>query len=84
LVCRYWHKANWQTFKEYICSTGIDLTNLQGKEDKLRAVTNITTILHDAIDMAVPSGISRKSEAPWWNHSLTLAKRSVKMADKQT
>jgi len=25
----------------------------------------------------------RKSEAPWWNHSLTLAKQSVKCADRR-
>jgi len=60
-----WHKANWETFREHICSTGIDLTNLQGKADTLRAVTNVTTILHEAIDAAVPSGVSRKPEAPW-------------------
>jgi len=57
--------------------------NLQGKEDTLRAVTNITTVLHNAIDTAVPSGHSRKPKAPWWNHSLTLAKQSVKRADRQ-
>jgi len=82
-VRRNWHKANGETFREYILSTGIDLTNLQGKEDTLRAVTSVTTILHKASDAAVPSGTSRKPEAPWWNHSLTLAKRSVKRADKR-
>jgi ribonuclease HI len=83
-IRRNWHKANWETFSKYVQSTGLDLSNLQGKEDTLRAVTNVTTILNDAIDAAVPSGVSRKPEAPWWNHSLTLAKRSVKRADKRT
>jgi len=82
-VRRNWNKANWEIFSEHIRSTGIDLTNLQGKEDTLRAVTNVTTILHQAINAAVPTGTPRKPEAPWWNHSLTLAKRSVKRADKR-
>jgi len=60
VVRHNWAKANWQTFEEHIRSSGIDLTNLQGKVDTLRAVTNITTILHNAIDVAVPSGHSRK------------------------
>ena len=78
-----WHKANWETFGEHIRSRGMDLTNLRGKNDTLRAITNVTTILHEAINAAVPSDIARKPQAPWWNHSLTLAKRSVKRADKQ-
>jgi len=82
-VRRNWQEANWETLREHVRSTGIDLTNLQGKEDILRAAANITTILHEAIDAAVPSGTSRKPQAPWWNHSLTLAKRSVKRADKR-
>jgi len=69
-----WGKAKWQTFEEDICSTVIDLSNLQGKEDTLPAITNVTTILHDAINAAAPLGHSRKPKAPWWNHSLTLAK----------
>jgi len=80
---RNWHKANWATFHEYIHSAGLDLTNLHGREDTLRAVTNITTILHQATDVAVPLSTSRRTAAPWWNHSLTLAKRSVKRADKR-
>jgi len=79
---RNWHKADWGTFNNYIQSTGLDLTNLQGEADTLRAVSNITTIIHKATDIAVPISTSRRPEAPWWNHSLTLAKRSVKRADK--
>jgi len=82
-VRRNWNKANWETFSEHIHSTGIDLTNLQGKEDTLQAVTNVTTILHLAINVAVPAGTPRKPEAPRWNHSLTLAKRWVKRVDKR-
>ena len=77
-----WHKANWETFSEHIRSRGMDMTNLRGKDNTLRAITNVTTILHEAINAAVPSGIARKPQAPWWNHSLTLAKRSVKRAYK--
>jgi len=56
-VRRNWHKANWETFREYILSTGIDLTNLQGKEDTLRAVTSVTTILHKAIVLQSPPAL---------------------------
>ena len=80
---RNWHKADWETFNNYIQSTGLDLTNLQGEGDTLRAISNITTIIHKATDVAVPISTSRRPEAPWWNHSLTLAKRSVKRADKR-
>jgi hypothetical protein len=82
-VRRNWHKANWESFSKHIRCSGIDLTNLQGKADTLRAITNVTTILHKAMDAAVPSRVPRKPEAPWWNHSLTLTKRSVKRADKR-
>jgi len=51
---RNWHKADWGTFNCYIQSTGLDLTNLQGEADTLRAVCNITTIIHKATDIAVP------------------------------
>jgi len=30
-VRRNWEKANWETFREHVRFTGIDLTNLQGK-----------------------------------------------------
>jgi len=80
---RLWHKANWGIFKEHIRATGLDTSNLQGQSDTLRAVTTITTLLHQAIEAAVPQGKPKKTEAPWWNHNLTLAKRSVKQADRR-
>ena len=80
---RNWFKANWATFHEHVQAAGRDLTNLQGKADTLRAVTNITTILHQATNAAVPLSTPRRTAAPWWNHSLTLAKKSVKRADKR-
>jgi hypothetical protein len=63
----------------------MDLSNLQGKEDTLRAITNITNLIHQATKAAVPEkGGRQKTEAPWWNHSLTIAKQAVKRADRQT
>ena len=59
----------------------MDLSQLQGMDDTLRAITNITRLINQAVDKAVPLRVPRKVAAPWWNHSLTLAKQSVKRAD---
>jgi len=80
---RNWPKANWATFHEHLKAASPNLTNLQGKADTLRAVTNIMTILHEATNVAVPLSTSRRTAAPWWTHSLMLAKKSVKRADKR-
>jgi len=61
----------------------MDLSQLQGVDDTLRAITNITKLIHQAVDEAVPMKKSRQTEAPWWNHSLTLAKLSAKRADRR-
>jgi len=61
----------------------MDLSQLQGPEDTLRAITNIMELIHQAVDAAVPFKRPRKSEVPWWNYSLTLAKQSVKRADRR-
>jgi len=61
----------------------MDHSNLQGTEDTLRAVTNITHLIQEATDRVVPIKDTRKQEAPWWNYNLTLAKRAVKRADRR-
>ena len=61
----------------------MDLSQLQGMDDTLRAITNITHLINQAVDEAVPLRVPRKVAAPWWNHSLTLAKQSVKRADRR-
>jgi ribonuclease HI len=81
---RIWHKADWSAFALHIQSANMDLTNLSGKEDTLRAISNITGLIHRATDIAVPLREPGKQDAPWWNHSLTLAKRAVKQADRRT
>jgi hypothetical protein len=80
---RNWQKANWSAFQDHIYATGLDLTNLQGEVDTLRAVSSITTIIGQATDIAVPISQSRHSGAPWWSHSLMLAKQSAKRAARQ-
>src|SRR3978361_87112 len=80
---RVWHKAAWNAFTSHIQSANMDLTNLSGKENTLRAISNITDLIHRATDIAVPFGKSNKWDAPWWNHSLSLAKRAVKQADRR-
>jgi len=61
----------------------MDLSQLHGMDDTLSAVTNITQLIHQAVDEAVPVKTLWKTAAPWWNHSLTLAKQSVKRADRR-
>jgi len=51
---RCWPKANWETFNSKIQSAKMDLSQLQGTDDTLRAVTNITRLIHEAVDEAVP------------------------------
>jgi len=80
---RCWRKADWGKFDARIQSAGMDLSLLQGVDDTLRAITNITKLIHHAVDEAVPMKKPRQIEAPWWNHSLTLAKQSVKRADRR-
>jgi len=60
----------------------MDLSDLQGPEATLRAVSNITLLIHQAIEVTIPYKSQRKVEAPWWNHSLTLAKEATKRADR--
>ena len=60
----------------------MNLSRLQGVDDTLPPITNITRIIHQAVDEAVPLRVPHKVVAPWWNHSLTLAKQSVKRADR--
>jgi len=77
-----WHRADWGKFDSRIQSSRMDLSRLQGVDDTLRAITNITRLIHQAVDEAVPLRVPRKVAAPWWNHSLTLAKLSVKRTDQ--
>jgi len=80
---RYWHRADWGLFDPRVQSAGMDLSQLQGTDDTLRAITNITYLINQAVDEAVPLRVPRKVAAPWWNHSFTLAKQSVKRADRR-
>jgi len=61
----------------------MDLSDLQGPEPTLRAISNITLLIHQATEATVPYKCHRKAEAPWWNHSLTLAKEATKRADRR-
>jgi len=61
----------------------MDLSLLHGMDDTLHAIANIIQLIHQAVDEAVPVRFLWKTATPWWNHSLTLAKQSVKHADCQ-
>jgi hypothetical protein len=80
---RNWNRADWPAFKTLITNARMDLSNLQGKDDTLRAVTNITNLIHHATNKTIPLGGQRKHIAPWWTHHLTLAKLSVQKADRK-
>jgi len=56
----------------------MDLSDLQGLDATLHAISNITLLIHQATEIAIPYKNPRKTEAPWWNHSLTLAKDATK------
>jgi len=78
-----WHRADWGKFDSRILSSRMNLSWLQGVNDTLRAISNITRLIHQAVDEAVPLRVPRKVAAPWWNHSLMLAKQSVKRTDRR-
>jgi len=80
---RCWRRANWGLFDRRVQSAGMDLLQLQGTDDTLQAITNITCLINQAVDEAVPLRVPWKVAAPWWNHSLTLAKQSFKRADRR-
>jgi len=80
--CRCWRKDDWKIFDLRIQSANMDLSHLHGMNDTLHAIANITRLIHQAVDKAVPVRLLWKTTAPWWNHSLTLAKQSVKRADR--
>jgi len=80
---RCWRKANWGTFNSRIEAAKMDLSQLQGADDTLRAVANVTALIHQAVRETVPLRTTRKTEAPWWTHSLTLTRQSVNRADRR-
>jgi len=49
-----WRKANWGSFASYIQAARMGLSNLQGTKDTLYTVTNITHLIHEATNYAVP------------------------------
>jgi len=80
---RCWAKANWNSFGSYIQATRMDLSDLQGPEATLRAISNITLLIHQATEATFPYKSQWKTEVLWWNHSLTLAKEATKWADRK-
>jgi len=80
---RCWPKADWGSFTSHIQAMRMDLSNLQGTQDTLCAITNITHLIHKATNKAIPMKDPRKQEAPWCNQNLTLAKKIVKRAKRR-
>ena len=62
---RCWTKADWNSFNSHIQSTRMDLSDLQGPEAMLRAISNITLLIHQVAETAIPYKNPRKTESPW-------------------
>jgi len=43
----------------------MDLSDLQGPEAMLRAISNITLLIHQAAETAIPYKNPRKTESSW-------------------
>jgi len=43
----------------------MDLSDLQGPEAMLRAISNITLLIHQVAETAIPYKNPRKTESPW-------------------
>jgi len=80
---RCWNKVDLNSFNSHIQSTRMDLIDLQGPEAILRTISNITLLIQQATETAVPYNNPRKTETPWWNHSLILAKDTTKQVDRR-
>jgi len=81
--CRCLCRADWGLFDSRVQSAGMDLSQLQGMDDTLQAITNITRLINQAVNEAIPLMVAQKVAAPWRNHSVTLAKQSVKRANRR-
>ena len=60
---RCWAKADWNSFGSHIQATRMNLSDLQSPEATLRAVSNITLLIHQATEATVPYKSQRKVEA---------------------
>jgi hypothetical protein len=78
-----WHRANWPLFQKTITESGLDPSNITSAEEALRAVTNITTIINNATDAAVPWVKPRAKQAPWWHPDLDNLRRQLIHVDRQ-
>jgi len=78
-----WSKADWESFASHIQATRMDLSKLQRTKDAVHTVTNITHLIHEATNHAVPMKDPRKQEVLLWNQNLTLAKRAVKRTERR-
>jgi hypothetical protein len=79
-----WSKANWSIFADIIHKSSQDLSNLNSREETLRATTNtITIIKKKAIDAAVPVITPKNRHAPWWTPNLNLLQERFKRAKRR-
>jgi hypothetical protein len=51
---RTWYRADWILFQKTVTGSGLDLSNINITEEALRAATNITKIINDATNAAIP------------------------------
>jgi hypothetical protein len=74
---RAWSKANWTAFTQSLQDAGMDLSNLSDTEDTLRAASNISTIIDQALDIAVLLFTPHPRKALWWNPALNRTRKKL-------
>jgi hypothetical protein len=76
-------KSNWSIFADIIRKSSQDLSNLNSREETLRATTNTITIIKKAIDAAVPVITPKNRHTPWWTQNLNLLQERLKRAKRR-
>lgn len=72
---RNWKKTDWDTFRKTVqAGTSQAPTPISNANDALDAVKEITQVINEAVEAAVPLTYSRRGkQALWWNPELTQA-----------
>jgi hypothetical protein len=80
---RAWCRADWTLFQKTITGSGLDLSNINNAEEALRAATNVTRIINDATNAAIPWVRPRTKQAPWWHRDLDTLRRQLIRAERR-
>jgi hypothetical protein len=78
----FWAKTNWKIFEKTIKESGIDLSALASKTEKLRACTNIHSLINKEIDIAVPLITPKIKFAAWWTKDLSTLRQTLQKHER--